>query len=564
MAMKWRSRLSFYQRIQLSLIFLVIIPIFLISVISYLIIKEEVTERITSSNQQLVNIITNDLNKTIDDITFSTVLVANDSSMYERVNKLREVKKIDTFVVHQNITEISDFLSLLESKMIGTQSKIFFVNPIGFIINGSEYGKQDRIRKEWDILRQRVDLYNTRTIQSLGTIKNAEKNANDYFFARVLREKRSNEYIGTMIIRIPSTYFSSLFESIEMGKITLLDQNNEAIAVHQMGSFTAEDIVRTTKTISRANWTLESEISQKEITGTITNVFFLFFVLIIILVLGFFFLSIFMSKQLIKPLKSFEQIVHRFVKGDLSVRFRVKGKDEISIIGNAFNDMLDQIKGLIQKIEQEQEEKKLIELQTLFAQIRPHFLMNTLNSIKVNLAIEGDEFHSKKMDSLINLLRSYMRVNVPNSLSKELQLIHDYLDIMNMRNGTDIEARIDIEEELKDLMVPRLLIQPLIENSIIHGFIDREPGSYITIRAYESENEIQISVSDNGKGMTEEEYSKVQALLNMRSDQVSSSENVGLVNIAQRLKLTYGQDSFLQATRNENKGTTFTLHIPKV
>jgi len=564
MAMKWRSRLSFYQRIQLSLIFLVIIPIFLISVISYLIIKEEVTERITSSNQQLVNIITNDLNKTIDDITFSTVLVANDSSMYDRVNKLREVKKIDTFVVHQNITEISDFLSLLESKMIGTQSKIFFVNPIGFIINGSEYGKQDRIRKEWDILRQRVDLYNTRTIQSLGTIKNAEKNENDYFFARVLREKRSNEYIGTMIIRIPSTYFSSLFESIEMGKITLLDQNNEAIAMHQMSSFTGEDIVRTTKTISRANWTLESEISQKEITGTITNVFFLFFVLIIILVLGFFFLSIFMSKQLIKPLKSFEQIVHRFVKGDLSVRFRVKGKDEISIIGNAFNDMLDQIKGLIQKIEQEQEEKKLIELQTLFAQIRPHFLMNTLNSIKVNLAIEGDEFHSKKMDSLINLLRSYMRVNVPNSLSKELQLIHDYLDIMNMRNGTDIEARIDIEEELKDLMVPRLLIQPLVENSIIHGFIDREPGSYITIRAYESENEIQISVSDNGKGVTEEEYSKVQALLNMRSDQVSSSENVGLVNIAQRLKLTYGQGSFLQASRNENKGTTFTLHIPKV
>jgi two-component system, sensor histidine kinase YesM len=564
MAMKWRSRLSFYQRIQLSLIFLVIIPIFLISVISYLIIKEEVTERITSSNQQLVNIITNDLNKTIDDITFSTVLVANDPTMYERVDKLREVKKIDTFDIHRNITEISGFLSLLESKMIGTQSKIFFVNPIGFIINGSEYGKQDRIQKEWEILRKRVDLYNTRTIQSLGTINNEEKNAHDYFFARVLREKRSNEYIGTMIIRIPSTYFSRLFESIEMGKITLLDQNNEVIAMHQLGSFTGEDIVTTTETISRANWALKSEISQKEITGTITNVFFLFFVLIIILVLGFFFLSIFMSRQLIKPLKSFGEIVHRFVKGDLSVRFRVKGTDEIAIIGNAFNDMLDQIKGLIQKIEQEQEEKKLIELQTLFAQIRPHFLMNTLNSIKVNLAIEGDEFHSKKMDSLINLLRSYMRVNVPNSLSKELQLIHDYLDIMNMRNGTDIEARIDIEEELKDFMIPRLLIQPLIENSIIHGFIEREPGSYITIRASEIENEIQISVSDNGKGMTEEEYSKVQALLNMRSDEISSSENVGLVNIAQRLKLTYGGDAFLQATRNENKGATFTLHIPKV
>ncbi|MEH7384933.1 histidine kinase [Bacillus sp. JJ1521] len=562
--MKWRYRLSFYQRIQLSLIFLVILPILLISVISYIIIKKEVTESVTLSNQQLVNIISSDLTKTIDDITFSTVLVANDTSMQERVNKLKEVKEIDTFDIHQNIEEISDFLSLLESKMIGTQSKIFFVNPFNFIINGSEYGKRDKIQDEWEILRNRVDIFNTRTIQSLGTIYNKEQGANDYFFGRVLREKRSNEYIGTLIIRIPNTYFSSVFNSIEMGKITLLSSNNEAISSNQMDSFTEGNIVKTTKTISRANWTLVSEISQKEITGTITNVFFLFFVLMVILVLGFFLLSIFMSKQLIKPIKSFEKIVNRFVKGDHSVRFRVKGKDEISIIGNAFNDMLDQIKELIQKIEQEQEEKKIIELQTLFAQIRPHFLMNTLNSIKVNLAIGGDEFHSKKMDSLISLLRSYMRVNVPNSLLKEFQLIHDYLDIMNMRNGTDIEARIKIEEQIEEFTVPRLLIQPLIENSIIHGFIDREPGAVIDIHAYETEDDIQISISDNGKGMTEEEYNKVKALIEMRSDEISSSESVGLVNIAQRLKLTYGQAAFLHATRNEDKGMIFTLHIPKV
>lgn len=271
--MKWKYGLSFYQRIQLSLIFLVILPIFLISVISYFIIKQEVTESITLSNQQLVNIISSDLTKTIDDITFSTVLIANDTSMQERVNKLKEVKEIDTFDIHQNIEEISDFLSLLESKMIGTQSKIFFVNPINFIINGSEYGKQDKIQHEWEILRNRVDLFNTRTIQSLGTIYNREQDANDYFFGRVLREKRTNEYIGTLIIRIPNTYFSSVFNSIEMGKITLLSPNNEVIASNQMDSFIEENIVRTSKTISRANWTLVSEISQKEITGTITNVF---------------------------------------------------------------------------------------------------------------------------------------------------------------------------------------------------------------------------------------------------------------------------------------------------
>ena len=349
-----------------------------------------------------------------------------------------------------------------------------------------------------------------------------------------------------------------------MGRLILSDQNGEEIAVFQTESFSEKNIIRVEKTISRANWELTSEISQNEITGSITKVFFLFFIMIVIFVVVFFLLSIYMSKRLVKPLKSFEKIVKEFVRGDHSVRFQVKGKDEIAMIGTAFNKMLDQIKDLILKIEQEQEEKKVLELQSLSAQIRPHFLMNTLNSIKCNLSISGDPFHSKKIDSLISLLRSYMRVNIPNTLAREFLLINAYLDIMNMRNGTDTIAKVDMEDGLADFEIPRLLIQPIIENCIIHGFVDREPNAIITISAFTCEGEIQIHIADNGKGMSRETCQNLNLLFSEMNDKVISSyDRVGLINIAQRLKLTYGKNAYLEAKMNEKKGTTFIMHIPR-
>ncbi|MEH7176884.1 cache domain-containing sensor histidine kinase [Neobacillus vireti] len=561
--MKLKYILTFYQRIQLSLLFLIILPFTISSIITYVIINNEVTDRVIISNQQIVNIIATDLTDTIDDITFSTVMIARDINIKEKLNSLKGSSKISTFQEYQNVQEVRDFLSLLETKMIGAQSNIFLVNPSEYIIHASQTGRLDQLKTDWDEIKSRVDLKNTSTIQSLGVIHNDEISENDYFFGRVIRHHVSNEYLGTLVIRIPHSYFSSIFKSIEMGRLVLFDQNGSEIASKQTDSFSDKEILSVEKNISRVNWTLVSEISQKEITGSITKVFFLFFILIVLFILVFFLLSIYMSKRLIKPLKSFEKIVKKFVRGDHSVRFHVKGKDEIAMIGNTFNKMLDQIKDLIQKIEQEQEEKKVLELQSLSAQIRPHFLMNTLNSIKCNLSITGDPFHSKKIDSLISLLRSYMRVNVPNTIKQEFQLINAYLDIMNMRNGTDIVAKIDIEEGLENVEIPRLLIQPIIENSIIHGFVDREPNAIINISTYTIESEIQISISDNGKGMTKEKCDTLNLLFKELNDELLSDyDRVGLINIAQRLKLTYGQTAYLEAKSNEKKGTTFIMHIP--
>ena len=158
MVVKLKYILTFYQRIQLSLIFLIILPFTISSIITYVIINNEVTDRITTSNQQIVNIIASDLTDTIDDITFSTVMIARDTTIKEKLNSLKGSNKINTFQEYQNVLDVREFLSLLETKMIGAQSNIFFVNPSEYIIHASQTGRMDQINSDWNEIQPRVDL----------------------------------------------------------------------------------------------------------------------------------------------------------------------------------------------------------------------------------------------------------------------------------------------------------------------------------------------------------------------------------------------------------------------
>ena len=158
MEVKLKYILTFYQRIQLSLLFLIILPFTISSIITYVIINNEVTDRITTSNQQILNIIASDLTDTIDDITFSTVMIARDTNIKDKLNSLKGSNKISTFQEYQNVLEVRDFLSLLETKMIGAQSNIFFVNPSEYIIHASQTGRVDQINGDWNKIQPRVDL----------------------------------------------------------------------------------------------------------------------------------------------------------------------------------------------------------------------------------------------------------------------------------------------------------------------------------------------------------------------------------------------------------------------
>lgn len=234
------------------------------------------------------------------------------------------------------------------------------------------------------------------------------------------------------------------------------------------------------------------------------------------------------------------------------------------MLSAAFNQMLEDMNGLLQQVESEQEEKRRLELQALAAQIRPHFLLNTLNSIKVDLLLSGDPAHGAMIDALMKLLRVYVHADKPLELAEECRVLGSYVQVMQIRNRLDIVWECKVGEEEGAVMLPRLLLQPIVENAISHGFSARPDHPSIRLEAAFESDLLRISISDNGRGMPEDKLQRLNRRLQGSEDTALWPEKgVGLVNTARRLQVLYGYRARLSAqAREDEEGMTFTLYIP--
>ncbi|MNJ52006.1 putative sensor-like histidine kinase [compost metagenome] len=169
--------------------------------------------------------------------------------------------------------------------------------------------------------------------------------------------------------------------------------------------------------------------------------------------------------------------------------------------------------------------------------------------------------HSQTIDSLMSLLRAHLRVNEPLALEDECKLLAQYVSIMRMRNRLDIGFTVDLPEQFRSIKVPRLLLQPLVENSIVHGMKRNIPDPQICVKVRESEEGIIIHVTDNGKGIDEEDAKELNEQLNNKTE-VQEDKGVGLFNVLRRLKLSFGEQARFTVAPNMPDGFVCTLVIP--
>lgn len=260
---------------------------------------------------------------------------------------------------------------------------------------------------------------------------------------------------------------------------------------------------------------------------------------------------------------SVKKIIHAMSKadqGDYNVQISVDGFDEFATISNHFNQMILRINA---SNEQEREallRRKNAEIKSLEAQINPHFLYNTLDAINW-VAVEHEEFHiSKMLVNLANILRySIHKSNGIVTIREELEYLKRYIYLQHERFNYSFQYLIDVDQDLANSKIHKLILQPLIENSIVHGF----PGNTgqdeigIYIRKYK-EGLIQIQVKDNGKGMSLEQVELFNHY-DYKKDQIETS--IGVRNVITRLALYYGIDGCFHVDSGE-LGTTVTLIIP--
>lgn len=308
------------------------------------------------------------------------------------------------------------------------------------------------------------------------------------------------------------------------------------------------------------NFTLVSYIAEKDVLSPVSVIWKWYFGITISMVLFAILYSWFTYNQIHKPLHKLVKMMREVEIGNLNSSLPVSQKDEFGFVYKQFNKMVVQLRSLIGEVFESKIQRQQAELKQLQSQINPHFLFNCFY-IGYRMAKSGE---MEQVAKLCKYLGDYFRFvtqqgsrEVP--LSEEIKYTKTYLEIQKMRFSNRLEFHIDIQPDLLKLQVPGLLLQPLVENALLHGIerVDR-PG-YLKVACFREEGFLRIDVKDNGKGMETERWLK---LMNRLDKQSNGSEHVGLWNINWRLQHLYGDDSGLTLTNEAPEGFMASIRIP--
>lgn len=268
------------------------------------------------------------------------------------------------------------------------------------------------------------------------------------------------------------------------------------------------------------------------------------------------------SYAITKPLQQLEHTMHLVEQGDLSVQADVPLDNEIGHLSRTFNSMVRQTKELIeQKIEVEKE-KRRSEIKALQAQINPHFLYNTLETI-IWMAASGK---NQEVMEITAALAKLFRTSISNddqlvTLGTEIENIQSYLTIQKKRYQDKLSYSISVNKELYSLLLPKLILQPIVENAIYHGVKPSPAGGKLEIRAERREQKLSLTVTDNGVGMKPEQ---LRSLLEKKKSSLYGKSGVGVRNVHQRIQLYFGDEYGLSFQSEDGRGTRVIISLPCV
>lgn len=278
--------------------------------------------------------------------------------------------------------------------------------------------------------------------------------------------------------------------------------------------------------------------------------------------LGLLPLLLIISNVFTKPLRHVSEAIRKFSEGDFEQQVEVESQDEIGEVAECFNKMVVDIRTLINENYAIRLSEKESELAALQAQINPHFLYNTLDSLYWQAQGCGNEEMAENILALSQLFRLVLnRGQNEVCVEQEVELISTYLQIQKMRFGKRLNYQIEVDEEIKKKKMPKLVLQPFVENAVVHGFENVESPGYLTISGRKKGKRIHWEIKDNGAGMTEEQIREIWE----QEPASYSKQRIGryaIKNIRERLRLKYHEEYVLKIESCVGKGTTVILEFP--
>ncbi|WNR42762.1 cache domain-containing sensor histidine kinase [Paenibacillus roseipurpureus] len=281
----------------------------------------------------------------------------------------------------------------------------------------------------------------------------------------------------------------------------------------------------------------------------------------IILLLFIFSVYFFVTGIISKRVNRIVNAMGKTVKSNLLHRIPLTHKDnEFEQIAIHFNKMCDNLQDYINKSYVYELQQKVAEMKILENQINPHFLYNSLEAIRARLEIDGNDEGGQMIYSLATLFRASLKADSVVTIAEEIEFCHMYLNIFEVRYQNLFQFHIDIQDNIKHCGIIKLILQPIVENYLIHGFDRRRQDNVLSIRGYQEGNTICITVSDNGIGIPFDKLNELKRKLNTASP--STIGSIGLHNANERIKLLFGSSYGLDIESDGSNGSNVTLRIP--
>ncbi len=273
------------------------------------------------------------------------------------------------------------------------------------------------------------------------------------------------------------------------------------------------------------------------------------------------FLSYQIPLSITRPIRKLNEVTRQVAEGNLAVRSDVQTGDEVGVLSDSMNTMIDKINELLEQVTKEQVRLRKAEFELLQSQINPHFLYNTLDAI-IWLAEAGEQ---KKVVSMVRSLSEFFRTSLNRGkdiilVKEELQHVRSYLEIQQVRYQDILQYEINIPEELNRYMIPKITIQPLVENALYHGIKNKRGSGKIEIRGRKEEKNLVIEIEDDGIGISKERLWQVRDGIQRKI--LTGKDIYGLYNVHERIRLNFGEEYGIDIQSTYGEGTLVRVLLP--
>lgn len=582
-----RCKHSIKNKILLFFIVIMILPIITLGVFTSAVYTRVIEKKVNQHTNQMINQIQLNIENYIQSVEDIIIYISESEEVLEYNNEDTDNENMQLEV------RLRKQLSLYRKANPEILGILIVNNKDKYISNDLEKNTRDPLTNEkW--YKQAINSPNEVQFYSNPIGRNItsylQYSADDVFtIVKAMKDNKSGEVKGVVLIDINLKKIEDIIEDNYIGKkgfFYILDKNNKVVyspinpIIYRIKTDyfneNSSNIIKVINdetfkimynTSNITGWKTIGVFSLKEILQDVTAVQRFTVVVVIITAVLAVISAILFTNSIVTPINELNKLMKKVESGDLESKFdNKKYKDEFGKLGESFNHMIEEIKKLIEMVYKEQREKRKAEIEIFQAQIKPHFLYNTLDTI----GWMAEDYGAKDIVTIVTALTKVFRIALSKGreiilVKEEIEHINSYMIIQKVRYEDKVDYIINYDEDILNSQILKLIIQPIVENAIYHGLKQKRGKGFIEIEFRKLENNILIKISDNGAGIDEDKLSEINTMLN--SDNICSvtSENgsgYGVYNVNTRIKYTYGAKYGLKYFSEVAKGTTVEIRIP--